>query len=77
MRGGHAAMGGAFVVSSRDRALPVLGDQRFVPAHGNTTCVLACLPEREATSVLEHDILQERTTDGWITQDSLDPAHKH
>ena len=70
-------MGGAFVVSARDRALPVLGDQRFVPAHGNTTCLLACFPECEATSVLEHHILQERTTDCWITQDSLDPAHKH
>ena len=60
--------GGTFVVSLRDYSLPLLGDQRFVPVRSDDTRLLTCFLEYEATSVLVHDILQERGADGWTTR---------
>jgi SAM-dependent methyltransferase len=60
--------GGAFVVSLRDHAVPLLGDQRFILVRGDDTRLLTCFLDSEATSVLVHDILHERTADGWTTR---------
>ena len=60
--------GGTFVVSLRDYSLPLLGDQRFIPVRSDDTRLLTCFLEYEATSVLVHDILHERTADGWTTR---------
>lgn len=60
--------GGAFVVSMRDYALPLLGDQRFIPVRSDERRLLTCFLEYDATSVRVHDILHERTADGWTTR---------
>jgi hypothetical protein len=60
--------GGSFVVSLRDYSEPLLGDQRFIPVRGDDMRLLTCFLEYEATSVLVHDILHERTADGWTTR---------
>lgn len=56
--------GGALVVSFRDYAVPLSGDQRFIPVRSGDTRLLTCFLEYEAKSVLVHDILHERTADG-------------
>lgn len=60
--------GGAFVVSIRDYSEPLLGDQRFIPVRSDDMRLLTCFLEYEATSVLVHDIMHERTADGWTTR---------
>lgn len=60
--------GGAFVVSLRDYSEPLLGDQRFIPVRSDDMRLLTCFLEYEATSVLVHDIVHERTDDGWTTR---------
>jgi 2-polyprenyl-3-methyl-5-hydroxy-6-metoxy-1,4-benzoquinol methylase len=57
--------GGAFVVSLRDYSEPLLGDQRFIPVRSDNTRLLTCFLEYESKSILVHDILHERTADGW------------
>jgi len=56
------------VVSLRDDSVPLLGDQRFIPVRSDDTRLLTGFREYEVTSVLVHDILHERTTQGWTTR---------
>lgn len=60
--------GGLFVVSLRDHSVALLGDQRFIPVRADDTRVLTCFLEYEATTVVVHDLLHERTRDGWTTR---------
>ncbi len=60
--------GGSFVVSLRDYSEPLLGDRRVIPVRGDDLRLLNCFLEYQAASVLVHDILHERTADGWNTR---------
>lgn len=57
--------GGALVIALRDYSVPLSGDERFIPVRSDDTRLLTCFLECEATSVLVHDILHERTANGW------------
>ncbi len=73
--------GGMFVVSFRDYSVPLIGDQRFVSVRSDDARILTCFLEYEPEAVLVHDILHQRTTEGWLTRVShyrklrLSPEH--
>ena len=73
--------GGMFVVSFRDYSVPLIGEQRFIPVRNDATRILTCFLEYEPETVLVHDIVHERTSDGWQTRGScyrklrLSPEH--
>lgn len=75
------APGGALVVSFRDYSVPLRGEQRFIPVRSDEARILTCFLEFEAERVLVHDVLHERTADGWQTRVShypklrLSPEH--
>ncbi|GJI93648.1 SAM-dependent methyltransferase [Duganella caerulea] len=60
--------GGAFVVSFRNYAEALVGDGRFIPVRSDDSRILTCFLEYEPESILVHDILHQRTSDGWQTQ---------
>lgn len=60
--------GGVFVISFRDYTVPLTGDQRFIPVRSDDTRILTCFLEYEPDSVIVHDILQQRTLEGWQTR---------
>lgn len=60
--------GGHFVVSLRDYTVALTGDQRFIPVRSDETRLLTCFLEYGPTTVTVHDILHERTPDGWSTR---------
>ena len=72
---------GMFVMSFRDCSIPLKGEQRFIPVRSDEARILTCFLEYEAEAVLVHDILHERTGEGWQTRVShyrklrLSPAH--
>ena len=59
------APSGMFVVSFRDYSVPLKGEQRFIPVRSDEARILTCFLEYEAEGVLVHDILHERTAEGW------------
>lgn len=73
--------GGMFVTSFRDYSIPLRGEQRFIPVRSDEARILTCFLEYEAEGVLVHDILHERTAEGWQTRVShyrklrLSPPH--
>lgn len=73
--------GGMLVVSFRDYSVPLTGEQRFIPVRSDETRILTCFLEYEPEAVLVHDIIHERTSDGWQTRVShyrklrLSPEH--
>jgi 2-polyprenyl-3-methyl-5-hydroxy-6-metoxy-1,4-benzoquinol methylase len=75
------APSGMFVVSFRDYSVALRGEQRFIPVRSDEARILTCFLEYEAQSVLVHDILHERMSDGWQTRVScyrklrLSPEH--
>lgn len=75
------APSGMFVVSFRDYSVPLRGEQRFIPVRSDEARILTCFLQYEAERVLVHDILHERTADGWQTRVShypklrLSPEH--
>jgi 2-polyprenyl-3-methyl-5-hydroxy-6-metoxy-1,4-benzoquinol methylase len=60
--------GGMFVVSFRDYSAALIGDQRFIPVRSDDTRILTCFLEYEPEVVLVHDILHQRTPEGWQTR---------
>jgi 2-polyprenyl-3-methyl-5-hydroxy-6-metoxy-1,4-benzoquinol methylase len=72
---------GKLVITFRDYSVPLAGDQRFVPVRSDETRILTCFLEYERETVLVHDILHERRSDGWQTRVShyrklrLSPEH--
>ncbi len=60
--------GGMLVVSLRDYAIAQSGDQRFIPVRSDDTRILTCFLEYEPDAVVVHDIIHERTPDGWQTK---------
>lgn len=65
---GELPPGGVLVVSFRDYSVPLSGDQRFIPVRSDEARILTCFLEYEAEAVLVHDILHERTSEGWQTR---------
>jgi len=62
------APGGMFVVALRDYSATLVGDQRFIPVRSDETRILTCFLEYEPEVVLVHDILHQRTQEGWQTR---------
>jgi 2-polyprenyl-3-methyl-5-hydroxy-6-metoxy-1,4-benzoquinol methylase len=60
--------GGMFIVSFRDYSVPLLGDERFIPVRNDDTRILTCFLEYEPEAVVVHDILHQRTVEGWQTR---------
>jgi hypothetical protein len=60
--------GGAFVVTFRDYSVPLLGDQRFIPVRSDENRILICFLEYESDALVVHDILHQRTPEGWQTR---------
>lgn len=73
--------GGMFVVSFRDYSVPLIGDQRFIHVRSDDTRILTCFLEYEPEAVVVHDVLHERTPQGWQARVSryrklrLSPEH--
>lgn len=73
--------GGMFVISFRDYSAALIGDQRFIAVRSDDTRILTCFLEYEPEAVLVHDILHQRTPEGWQTRVShyrklrLSPEH--
>jgi 2-polyprenyl-3-methyl-5-hydroxy-6-metoxy-1,4-benzoquinol methylase len=73
--------GGTFVISFRDYSVPLVGDQRFIPVRSDDNRILTCFLEYEPEALVVHDILHERTSQGWQTRVShyrklrLSPEH--
>jgi 2-polyprenyl-3-methyl-5-hydroxy-6-metoxy-1,4-benzoquinol methylase len=73
--------GGKFVLSFRDYSVPLLEDQRFIPVRSDDNRILTCFLEYEPEALVVHDILHERTPEGWQTRVShyrklrLSPEH--
>jgi 2-polyprenyl-3-methyl-5-hydroxy-6-metoxy-1,4-benzoquinol methylase len=60
--------GGFFIASFRDYSASLVGDQRFIPVRSDDTRILTCFLEYEPTAVVVHDILHQRTSEGWQTR---------
>lgn len=60
--------GGVFVVSFRDYSVPMRDDQRFIPVRSDDDRILICFLEYEPDTVVVHDIVHERTEEGWQTR---------
>jgi SAM-dependent methyltransferase len=60
--------GGLFVLSFRDYSVPLTGDQRFIHVRSDDARILNCFLEYEPNAVVVHDILNERTVQGWQTR---------
>jgi 2-polyprenyl-3-methyl-5-hydroxy-6-metoxy-1,4-benzoquinol methylase len=60
--------GGMLAVSFRDYSVPLTGEQRFIPVRSDETRILTCFLEYLPDAVLVHDILHERTSEGWQTR---------
>lgn len=60
--------GGMFVVAFRDYSAALVGEQRFIPVRSDDTRILTCFLEYEPEVVLVHDILHQRTQEGWHTR---------
>lgn len=75
------APGRVFVVSFRDYSVPLREDQRFIPVRSDDNRILTCFLEYEPEIVVVHDIIHERTPDGWQNRVShyrklrLSPQH--
>jgi SAM-dependent methyltransferase len=67
------APGGLFVISFRDYSVPRAGDERFIFIRGDETHLLTCFLEFEAQVVRVHDIIHERTSNGWRSRVSHYP----
>lgn len=60
--------GGLFVLSFRDYSVPLAGDRRFIPVRSDDTRILTCFVEYEPEAVVVHDIVHQRTAQGWQTR---------
>lgn len=56
---------GRFVATFRDYSTALDGDRRFIPVRSDDTRVLTCFLEYTDAHVTVHDILHERTPEGW------------
>ena len=62
------APGGIFAMSLRDYSVPRTGIDRFIPVQSDADRLLTCFLEFRADVVHVHDIVHERTPEGWTTR---------
>lgn len=65
--------GGRFVLTWRDLSSPPSGLDRFIPVNDK---VMICFLENCGQSVLVHDLIQERESDGWRLSKGVYPKLK-
>ena len=56
---------GILMISFRDYSVALTGDQRFIPVRSDEHRILTCFLEYTTDRVLVHDLIQERTPQGW------------
>lgn len=56
---------GKLVLSFRDYAEPLLGEQRFIQVRSDENRILTCFLEYATDRVFVHDIFHERSVKGW------------
>ncbi|MFN7978543.1 MAG: class I SAM-dependent methyltransferase [Vicinamibacterales bacterium] len=56
---------GRFVATFRDYSTALEGDRRFIPVRSDEARVLTCFLEYAEAHVTVHDLLHERTPEGW------------
>lgn len=72
--------GGVFCATFRDYTVPLEGDARFIPVRSDPDRTLTCFLEYGEETVTVHDLLHERSPEGWALRVSsypklrLDPA---
>ena len=59
--------GGLFVLSFRDYTVPLQAEQRFIPVRSDDERILTCFLEYHNGTVQVHDILNQRSPEGWST----------
>jgi hypothetical protein len=69
----HLVRGGKVILSFRDLTRELKGEQRFIPVKSDDSRILTCFLEYFPDRVLVHDILQEKTSDGWAQKISAYP----
>jgi 2-polyprenyl-3-methyl-5-hydroxy-6-metoxy-1,4-benzoquinol methylase len=62
------ASGGLFVLSFRDYTVPLLAEQRFIPVRSDDERILTCFLEYGTSHVQVHDILTQRSPEGFSTR---------
>jgi SAM-dependent methyltransferase len=67
------APGGRFFVSFRDYSHPPEGTARFISVRADTDRVLTCFLEAAGDRVIVHDLLHEKSGDGWSMRVSAYP----
>ena len=61
------------VLTFRDYSIPLTGDARFIPVRSDDERNLVCFLEYGTDVVIVHDVLSERTQQGWQTRISHYP----
>ena len=64
---------GLFVTSFRDYSIALAGDERFIHVRGEEARILTCFLEYEPEHVRVHDLIHERTAEGWRSKVSHYP----
>lgn len=67
------ATGGQLILTFRDYTQALEGNARFIPVKSDASRIHTCFLEYSAKTVMVHDILNERTSDGWQTKISSYP----
>jgi SAM-dependent methyltransferase len=62
------APGGTLAMSFRDYSVARTGSDRFIPVRSDGDRLLTCFLEFESDVVHVHDIVHERTPEGWTTR---------
>lgn len=65
--------GGKFVATFRDYTRPLSGQARFIPVRSDESRILTCFLEFGPERVMVHDIVHERSADGWQMRVSAYP----
>ena len=65
--------GGKFVATFRDYTSPLSGQARFIPVRSDESRILTCFLEYGPEHVMVHDIVHERSGDGWRMRVSAYP----
>ena len=65
--------GGRFVATFRDYTHPLSGHTRFIPVRSDESRILTCFLEYGPEHVMVHDMVHERSEDGWRMRVSAYP----
>ena len=65
--------GGKFVATFRDYTRPLSGQARFIPVRSDESRILTCFLDYGPEHVMVHDMVHERSADGWRMRVSAYP----